>query len=174
MTTDSNTFDYISVNYDEDVEALLTVLYHKTRLKIGRDDPLLAMYYTNCFMAGRMEVAMRQVMDEFVRRNMDMNDKANADANDKAEKIVNSAIKAAERIVQAAITDSAAAIREESQKGLADIREKQDTIKQAVAEQVKRLNVATMAMSKKFVWALYVSGIAAIAGLSALLFVLVH
>lgn len=168
MTSNPETFNFITARNDADIENMITTIYHKTRIRVSRDDPLLAMYYVNCFMAGRLEETMRQVMEDYSRRMFDVTKQTSTDATGKAESIVNGAIKASESIVHAAITDSASAIRAESVKAMRDIKAAHEGIEKTIGGLVDNGKLSNASIQKTAGMALIASAVAAVAGLAAL------
>lgn len=168
MEGEPDTLDFVSARYDEDIEALITLIYHKCRLRITRDDPELVSYYIGCFTAGRLEVSMRQVMEDYVRRLSEVTEKVNADAVDKANKIVNGAIEASGKIVTAAIRDSASAIREESKKALNEIEGSRDAAIKSLDGKLNGAKGSGEVIVRTSRMALVASMVAAAAGVLAL------
>lgn len=169
MDNADDRFSFVTAENDKDLENLITALFHRCRVSVTSDDPMMVMYYTVCYMAGRLEVAARQAHDEANRSALDLAEKVNADATEKAESIVNGAIKASESIVSNAIRDSASAIRTESAKALADFEAIRGKVEESVLESISKIKYADTKTQKTARWALMISALGAMAGIAALL-----
>jgi hypothetical protein len=168
MADGLESFDFVSARSDEDIENLVTGVYHKFRLRISRDDPLLAMYYINAYMAGRLEVSMRQVMEDYVRRLSDVTEKLNSHSLEKANKIINGAIGTSGRIISSAVKDTAIAIRDETKKGVADVHYAEDAALKAIGHKLNDIKNSDKTLRRSMTISAYVSAVAALAAFAAL------